>query len=300
MAENERGEGGHDDSREGEEELSQDGSSVDGLSEDPAKAQSMKAQAAKAQAATVQSAKQRKDAKSSRWSLFKKQDVLTQLVLTMPVFLIYHLGILLMDTRNGVDFATNIFLSLLNASVVGYVAVTLVFALGLILVASRLRKTNRVRLSAFVPLLLESSLLAVGMLLSVGWFVSQVSMSATTSTLQSGLPPMNIFEKIVMSCGAGFHEELVFRVVLFGGLILAARLVTEKPWQKVLFAAVVSSVLFSGVHYVGSLSDSFTFVSFFFRFLAGLYLCAVYRLRGFASAVYTHAIYDVLVMVFIQ
>ncbi|MFT5353790.1 MAG: hypothetical protein ACI9KE_000990 [Polyangiales bacterium] len=235
----------------------------------------------------------------SRWSIFQKHDVLTQLVLTMPVFLIYHLGILLMDTRNGVDFATSLFLRLLNASVFGYVVVTLVFALGLILVAARLRKTNRLRLRAIVPLLVESSVLAVGMLVSVGWFVSQVSMSVAASTLQSGLPPMNLFEKIVMSCGAGFHEELVFRVVLFGGLLMAARLVTQKTWQKVLFAAVISSVLFSGVHYVGSLSDSFTFVSFFFRFVAGLYLCAVYRLRGFAYAVYTHAIYDVLVMVFL-
>lgn len=237
--------------------------------------------------------------KKGRWAFFKKQDVLTQLVLTMPVFLIYHLGILLMDTRNGVDFATTLFLRLLNASVFGYVVVTVVFSLGLILVAARLRKTNRVRLRAFIPLLIESSVLAVGMLVSVGWFVSQVSMTAAASTLQSGMPPMNLFEKIVMSCGAGFHEELVFRVVLFGGLLMAARLVTDKPWQKLLFAAVVSSVLFSGVHYVGSLSDSFTFVSFFFRFLAGIYLCAVYRLRGFATAVYTHAIYDVLVMVFI-
>ena len=99
-----------------------------------------------------------------------------------------------------------------------------------------------------------------------------------------------------MSAGAGFHEELVFRALLFGGLAAAIKAFGSKAWQAVLIAAVVSSALFSAVHYVGSLSDQFTFVSFTFRFLAGMYLAAVYRLRGFAVAVYTHAIYDVLVM----
>lgn len=295
MAENETGEGAN----KGAEAPAPD-ASTDLSSNGPGNGAATEAtKEATKEPAKVAATKKDAPAEKTRWGIFKKHDVLTQLVLTMPVFLIYHLGILLMDTRNGVDFATNLFLELLNASVFGYVVVTLVFALGLILVAARLRKTNRVRLRVFVPLLIESSVLAVGMLVSVGWFVSQVSMTAAASTLQSGLPPMNLFEKIVMSCGAGFHEELVFRVVIFGGLLFGARLLSDKPWQKILFAAVVSSVLFSGVHYVGSLSDSFTFVSFFFRFLAGIYLCAVYRLRGFAYAVYTHAIYDVLVMVFI-
>lgn len=231
-------------------------------------------------------------------SFWRRPDPLTQLVLTVPVFLIYHLGILFLDIRNGVDLASVVFWRLQSASIVAYVAVTLAFAAALLVAGMRMRKTHRVRPSALIPVLVESTVLAVGMMLLVGWVVQQVSASAAVNTMQAGGEAHSAFAKVVLSCGAGFHEELVFRVLIFGSLIWLAGLVSEKPWQRLAFAAVVSSVLFSGVHYVGSLADSFTFVSFFFRFLGGIYLAAVYRVRGFAVAVYTHTIYDILVMFF--
>ena len=38
----------------------------------------------------------------------ERHDPLTSLVLTVPVFLIYHLGILLIDIKNGVDLVSTL------------------------------------------------------------------------------------------------------------------------------------------------------------------------------------------------
>ena len=61
-------------------------------------------------------------------------------------------------------------------------------------------------------------------------------------------------------------------------------------------AVFVSSLLFSLAHYVGP--EQFGMFSFVFRLLAGALFCGLFLARGFAVAVYTHAIYDIYVMVF--
>ena len=222
-------------------------------------------------------------------SLSAAHDPLTSLVLTLPVFLTYHLGILLIDIRNGVDLVTGLMLKLLDYSVLAYIGLTLALSLGLVASGSWLRKRNKVRLEEFVPVLVESLVLAFGMLLLVGWMTQQILPG------QIGGLAMGPVEKLVMACGAGFHEELVFRVALFGGGIELLRRKGQGVGRALLISAFASSLLFSAFHYVGEMSDDFEFVSFTFRFLAGLYLAAVFRLRGFAVAVYTHTLYDLLV-----
>ena len=71
-------------------------------------------------------------------------------------------------------------------------------------------------------------------------------------------------------------------------------------WRGVLVAflwAVASAAVFSGVHYVGALGDSFALPSFVFRVVLGLVLTLIFVLRGFAAAVWAHALYDIWVLV---
>jgi membrane protease YdiL (CAAX protease family) len=65
----------------------------------------------------------------------------------------------------------------------------------------------------------------------------------------------------------------------------------------VLGAFLLSSVAFSLVHYLPPAGDPWSFGSFTFRSLAGLAFATLFKLRGFAVAVYTHAFYDVFVLV---
>ncbi|MEM9194962.1 MAG: CPBP family intramembrane glutamic endopeptidase [Myxococcota bacterium] len=222
-----------------------------------------------------------------------RHDPLTSLVLTIPVFLTYHLGILAIDLRNGADIVSNLLLQLSKNSIPAYIGVTLGYTAILFAVVWFLRRRGKIRPARILPVIAESTVLAILMLVTVGWATGKVFAN------QVGGEALGPLESIVMAAGAGFHEELVFRVGLFaGGAWLLLRTKKLPTWAAWVVAAVVSSLLFSSVHYIGSLADAFTFQSFFFRALAGVFLAAVYKFRGFAVAVYTHTIYDVFVFFF--
>jgi hypothetical protein len=219
-----------------------------------------------------------------------RHDPLTSVVLVIPVFLLYHLGILAIDVRNGVDYFTEATLALLDRNVWAYLGVTLLIAGGLFGAAWYLRKREKIKPASLLPIVLESLVWAIVMTFLVGWATQKLT------SIQLGPHRMNAFEKLIMSAGAGLHEEIVFRVALFaGGTFALERIAKWKAWQAALVAGVASSLVFSAIHYIGPLSDPFSVASFVFRTLAGGYLAAIYRFRGFAVAVYTHALYDVLV-----
>lgn len=217
-------------------------------------------------------------------------DPLTDLLLTVPVFLIYHLGILFIDLRNGADLVSTLTFELLDRSLGAYVAVTLGFALALAIAVFVLRRRGSVKPATLLPVLLESTGWAVLMLLLVGWATHQIFAQ------QVGPEPLTPLAKLVMAAGAGFHEEVVFRVAFFGGgAVFLERVLGWPALRAAVVSAVIAAALFSAVHYVGPLGDAFNLPSFTFRMLAGLYLTGVFAFRGFAVVVYTHAIYDLLV-----
>jgi len=232
-------------------------------------------------------------AKGAKAWLARRHDPLTSLLLTIPVFLVYHLGILLIDMRNGVDLVSGLTFELLERSLLGYVGLTLGYAVAIGLAVYVLRRKGKLRPAELLPVLGESAVLAVVMAFTIGWATSHLFGA------QAGPPPMGPIEKLVMAAGAGFHEELVFRGIVFaGGAFLLKKAMRTSELKAGLVMALVSSLLFSAVHYVGPFGDPFGLASFTFRALAGLYLVTVYRFRGFAVAVYTHAIYDLIVFFF--
>lgn len=223
-----------------------------------------------------------------------KPDPLTSLVLTTPVFLAYHLGILLIDKRNGVDWVSVATLELLDASVPAYVGLSVGLCGVLVAAMWLLRKRGRVRPQALLPIVAESALWAVVMLASVGWAVQRVVPGLSAGA--AALAQLGPLEKLVMAAGAGFHEEVTFRVLLFsGGARLLQAISGARALSAFLSAALISSLAFAAVHHFGPMGEGITLAAFSFRTLAGLYLCALYAARGFAVAVYTHALYDVLV-----
>jgi len=114
---------------------------------------------------------------------------------------------------------------------------------------------------------------------------------AAQEVSRPGLPQM-----LALSLGAGLYEELLFRVILVGGMAWLLSRATKKRRASYVVAAIVGALLFSGVHYVGAFGDPFTLPSFTFRFLFGLALNALYLMRGFGVAAWTHALYDVMVV----
>lgn len=100
--------------------------------------------------------------------------------------------------------------------------------------------------------------------------------------------------QLMISLGAGIYEELLFRVVLVGGLALAARAVLGwSPRRAGITAAILGALIFSGFHYVGPYGDPLELASFTFRAVAGLLFSGLYLLRGFGITAWSHALYDV-------
>jgi hypothetical protein len=95
--------------------------------------------------------------------------------------------------------------------------------------------------------------------------------------------------------GAGIYEEVMFRLLLFSGLLLLLRLAFIPSLFAVPLAAAASAAVFSAAHHVGPFGEPFTGYVFLFRTLAGVYFAAVYQLRGFGVAAGAHALYDVVV-----
>lgn len=164
-----------------------------------------------------------------------------------------------------------------------------------ILDGSRLRREGRgLHGRYFVGMLTESVVYA----LFLGQVVTRIMrLLAGDWSLQMAPQGGGFLFNVTMAMGAGIYEELVFRVLILGGLMLvfSELLKIEKVLSWVL-AVLLSSLLFSLFHYVGFGSEPFGLESFIFRFIAGAVLATLFALRGFGIAVWTHSLYDLLVM----
>lgn len=144
----------------------------------------------------------------------------------------------------------------------------------------------------FATMLAESAVYA-GLFGGVVAGVARALMPWVDPGLQIG-SSLGLGRSLVLSLGAGLYEELLFRVIAMGGLYaLIHRFMQVRQTAAALAAAIVSSLLFSLFHYVGPLGDAFQLSSFMFRLVAGMALAGIYWLRGFGIAAYTHALYDV-------
>jgi membrane protease YdiL (CAAX protease family) len=116
--------------------------------------------------------------------------------------------------------------------------------------------------------------------------------SCATGPEQAG--PM---AKLVLSLGAGVHEELLFRLLMVGGGVwLFTHVLGLRRWLAVGLAIAISSALFSAAHHVIG-GEPFRVGAFVYRALCGLVFAVIFQTRGFAVAVYTHALYDIYVLI---
>lgn len=156
------------------------------------------------------------------------------------------------------------------------------------------------RFSWFGLMALESLGLALvtGTLVGIATHQLLGGIGALSGALSAAPVPEERLTALMLSLGAGLYEELLFRVLLVGALAaLAQRVAGMRPIAAGVLAAVVGSLVFSAFHYVGPYGDPWQLQSFTFRALAGLFFSALYLLRGFGITAWTHALYDVFILV---
>ncbi|MGA2449532.1 MAG: CPBP family glutamic-type intramembrane protease [Polyangiaceae bacterium] len=242
--------------------------------------------------------------RSSPESLAAKPGAWTELALTLPIFLAYQLGVVFLNVRNGTDVVSAELLELSHGDRITYLAVTALLGAAMIAVFATLGRGQAFQARKFLQIAVEGAAYAVAMSSVASWVVGRLFAGPSARAVAG------VFPGLVLSLGAGFYEEVAFRVVLFG---LGARLWTwvllpnprterrqAQGLSRLVLAAgwaVLCAAVFSGVHYVGTLGDAFDGRSFVARSVLGLALTTVYVTRGFATAVWAHALYDIWVLV---
>jgi len=220
----------------------------------------------------------------------------------LPLIVLYE--IMIMSANRGsleqVRVGAEIWLKQLLALVgnFGFAATGIVVLLiGVVIFATERKKRIPVRLSYFGWILVESALYAVIVAFIVSVIIGSIFAMAPAGGAGSlQLDSQGLWMKLSLSIGAGIYEELVFRLLLVGGLYWLLSLVFPKKTAAYIIAAIIGAVVFSAVHYTGVFGDTFTLPSFFFRFFFGLFLNVIFLVRGFGIAAWTHALYDVMVV----
>jgi hypothetical protein len=229
------------------------------------------------------------------------------LVFALPLFLLYEAlagSLSEMPGASGVRNAADVILKtpfLIFAGARGSLAFfATVMAICVFLVIRDLRKTrDRPRARTFLFMLGESAVLAVLLGVVVGTLTQRLlhMLALQSSNGASALQGMDGSTKLMLALGAGLYEEMLFRVIIVGGIAAGLRfLLGSRSLLAGVIAAVMGALIFSAFHYIGEYGDKFTLASFTFRAIAGLAFSGLYLLRGFGITAWTHALYDMYVM----
>ena len=225
------------------------------------------------------------------------------LLFALPLFLLYQIleALAPPDAGGGLRNGADVILQTLFTRVAGsrgpLLFLVCLVAAGLWLVVRDVRTHDRdLRPTIFALMLAEATLLA----LLFGGVVSLITSGILHAT--AVVPPAQLAQlgpgtRVMLSLGAGLYEELLFRVLLVGTLAWAGRrLLGFRPFVAGLWAAVLGALVFAGFHYIGPYGDRFAVYSFVFRTIAGLAFSALFLLRGFGITAWTHALYDMFLL----
>src|ERR1019366_6771337 len=238
-------------------------------------------------------------------ALSAKPGAWAELALTLPVFLVYQLGVVFLNVRNATDLVTHRLLLLANGDRLEYLGMTAAIGVALFAVFAVLGRGQVLHGRKVVQIMIEGAAYAIAMGTMTGGIMGKLFAGP------SGGGAMGPGAGLIMSLGAGFYEELAFRALLFGmgskvlvwlftrqrvGLVDSAPKLSLASVGIMVGWALLCAGAFSGMHYLGSLGDDFQLRSFVARAVLGLALTLVYAMRGFAAAVWTHALYVVWVL----
>lgn len=146
------------------------------------------------------------------------------------------------------------------------------------------------------------------LVLTAPLFVFGALVNSSTNPMAAGAPESTGYlANLVTSIGAGIYEELVFRLIVIGLVVMLVEDVFGVKGPLAPLAAVtISALLFAGHHYVGIeagricrlAGEPLTLGGFTFRTMAGVYFAILFRFRGFGITAGTHAVYNMIFFAF--
>tara|TARA_Y100001970_G_scaffold89845_1_gene113217 strand:+ start:443 stop:1162 length:720 start_codon:yes stop_codon:yes gene_type:complete len=214
---------------------------------------------------------------------------------TLPLFLLYELGIFLstsnemISMRNGADALLRQLLSAFGMN--GFYWIGVVFLLGFIIVFWLQKKF-------WEHMEIKGKHLLLMMFESIIWALILYFFMSNVNILLMNPSGRIIIQKVTLAIGAGIYEEFVFRVLLILGIsgILGFVFQWENKYKKNLIAMIIAAAIFSLFHFIGEFGDYFSFNLFMIRFFAGIVLGFLYFFRGFGITSWAHSIYDLIIL----
>lgn len=226
----------------------------------------------------------------------QSHQLLYSYLLAVPLLLLYE-GLLRWsspDSELAVRVSVDVwFQTLIRWTGLDALSVTLflVAAVGLVILWRDRTQIRSLKGRYFLWMVLESLIYAF----FLAFLISMTLDTLLMATVPQGVTRLQMF---ALSLGAGLYEELFFRVLLVSLLVWLFRNVFKKSWMVSLTAILLAALIFSSVHYIGAYGDPWTLHSFLFRFLFAIALNVLFLKRGFGIAAWTHALYDVMVLLF--
>ena len=228
-------------------------------------------------------------------------------VIVVPLLLVYEVGLIILRGRspkymavNGADDLIGRMLSLVGVHFT-FVSVAVV---GICFAIWEYRRRGGWKLdSNFVGwLYAECMLYALFLFVMPGQFLTAAVEGGT------GSEDPGLFAQLVLSCGAGVYEELVFRLILVGLVALFFKHVIHLDNVRAgVLAVAFGAIVFSAFHYDGLLgtkygdpfdpSSGLFWRTFIFRAAAGAFFSTLFYFRSFGVAVGAHALYDIMASV---
>lgn len=220
-------------------------------------------------------------------------------LISLPLLLLYEILIFIAqpDSEQIVRISVDVWIKTLFANFgQDVISITLIIValLGIFVLYRERNRLASLKLSYFAAMLFEAAIYAFVLSILISTAVSNLLQIVQSSPIES----LSLLQQMALSLGAGLYEELFFRVILVSALLWLFKLFFTKQMSAYITAILLAAVIFSLVHFIGSMGDPFTLGAFLFRFLFGLALNAIYVWRGFGMAAWTHAVYDLMVIVF--
>ena len=199
--------------------------------------------------------------------------------------------------RNGADvLLKSVFLTLLGAQGPLVFGALLIGVSLWLLVRDMRAHGSRLSPRIFAGMMAESVVLALAFGIVVSSVTSQV-LAPFAAMVQAPMERLDTATQLMVSLGAGLYEELLFRVILVGAIsALGIRLLGWRPVTAGVVAVGLGALIFSAFHYIGPFGDPLEPGSFTFRLVAGIFFSALFVTRGFGITAWTHALYDVFLL----
>jgi hypothetical protein len=220
------------------------------------------------------------------------------------LLVLYHISLYLLPGEAGtINAIDHLFQKILSLVPNGLMILNIILLVGGgIYLFWDYKKGIRLKLSYLFFMFLEAIIWSLLIYFNLGYFILKLPIvgDILQNQISASLALFRSFHNISLSLGAGFYEELFFRLILVKifSLAMIAMLRDPQTLSNSFIIALTTALLFSAAHtklFIGQHGEDFILYNFIYRIVFGLTMSLLIIFRGFGIAAWCHAFYDIWV-----